>query len=301
VAMEYPEDCPAESRAKVEAAIIRAGRQFDSDRAKAKWRSDIEALFWTYVLTPFVVFAGESSRLGLWPADKMDGHCREFLRHLTIDAYYRKGKAAGLSNMISNWDGSIVWEAQQEIEKTSQWRRYENIRLKLAVKGRTRTQSTGIIPGQFAGLTAGDRGAQGIPQAAELGKGGVRFVRNGEYTVALPCGTGGGIFESGTVTAVRISYDILSVELTKVYSIVKAKRGDIGGAELRKQFRRSPLTGVADGHDWDDWAGGFSPKNPQRGRPKSAALTFLERKMALDRGTIKSYLSRSKKHPTPGK
>jgi hypothetical protein len=150
--MDYPRDFPAESRAKVEAAIIRSGRQFDSKRAKAKWRSDIETLFWTYVLTPFVVFAGESSRLGLWPADEMDRNCREFLRRLTIDAYYQKGRAAGLREMISNWNGSILWEAQQEIEKTAQWRKYENIRLKFAVKGRPTTQSTGIMRGQFSGL-----------------------------------------------------------------------------------------------------------------------------------------------------
>src|SRR6516225_4142783 len=67
VAMDYPQDFPAESRARVEAARIRAGRQFDSKKTKAQWRSDIEALFWTYVLTPFLVFAEESSRLRLWP------------------------------------------------------------------------------------------------------------------------------------------------------------------------------------------------------------------------------------------
>lgn len=160
--MNYPQDFPAESRARVEATRIRAGRQFDFNKAKAKWRSDIEAFFWTYVLKPFVVFAGESSRLGLWPVDKMDRNCREFLRLLTIDAYYQKGKAAGLRDMISNWNGSILWEVQQEVEKTSQWRKYENICLKFAVKGKPTTQSTGIIPGPFAGLTAGEREKLGL-------------------------------------------------------------------------------------------------------------------------------------------
>jgi hypothetical protein len=142
--MDYPHDFPAESRAKVEAAKIRAGRRFDSSRAKARWNSEIRALFWTYVLTPFLVFAEESARLVLWPADKMDQHCREFLRLLTIDAYYQKGKVAGLSEMISNWNGSILWEAQQEIEKTSQWRKYENILLKFSTRGRSATQETGV-------------------------------------------------------------------------------------------------------------------------------------------------------------
>ena len=132
-------------------------------------------------------------------------------------------------------------------------------------------------------------------QAVELGKGGVRFARQGESTVALPCDTSGEMFKSRTVSAVKVSYDILSAELSKVYSIVKAKRGKISGPELRMQFRGSPLARVADEQDWNDWAESFSPTNPQSGRPKGAALTFLERKMTLKRGTIKSYLSRSKK------
>jgi hypothetical protein len=139
--MDYPQDFPAESRAKVEAARIRAGRQFDSKRAKVKWKSDIEVLFWTYVLTPFLVFAEESARLGLWPADEMDKKCRESLRLLTIDAYYQKGKGAGVWDMISNWNGGILWEAAQKMEKTSQWRKYENILLNFAVKGKPVTQS----------------------------------------------------------------------------------------------------------------------------------------------------------------
>jgi hypothetical protein len=125
----------------------------------------------------------------------------------------------------------------------------------------------------------------------ELGQGGVKFVRreNGK-TCALPCGA-----DNNTVSAVLVSYDMLSIELPQIYSRVKETRGQLDGRELREQFQDSPLVAVTDEDDWNDWAQGFSPQNPQRGRPKSAALTFLERKMALDRGTIKSYLSRSKK------
>jgi hypothetical protein len=132
--MDYPGDFPAESRARVEAAGIRAGRRFDSNKARAKWRSDIQTLFWTHVLTPFLVFARESSRLGLWPGDKMDRNCREFLRLFTIAAYYQKGKAAGLREVTSHLDGSILWEVQQQIEKTLEWRKYENIGLRFAAK-----------------------------------------------------------------------------------------------------------------------------------------------------------------------
>lgn len=116
--MIYPTDFPPESRARVEASRIRAGRRFDSDKAKAKWHSDIEALFKRYMLTVFLSFAKEACLLRLWPAGKMREKCQEILRLLTSEAYFQKGKAAGLRDMISNWNGSILWEFQQEIEKT---------------------------------------------------------------------------------------------------------------------------------------------------------------------------------------
>ena len=156
VAMEYPGDFPAESRAKVEAARIRAGRRFDSDKAKARWNSDIEAFFKNYVLTMFLVFAMEARRLRLWPVDKMRENCQEFLRLLTIEAYFQKGKAAGLRDMISNWNGSILWEFQQEIEKTPQWRKFENILLKLA------EGSTGEKQAESSSVQNGDKSAQGV-------------------------------------------------------------------------------------------------------------------------------------------
>jgi len=131
--MDYPQDFPAESRARVEAALIRAGRQFDSKKPKVQWRSDVEKLFWTYVLAPFLVFAQESSRQALWPADEMDRKCREFLRRRTIEAHCERGIAAGLSDPIDNFSCGIRWAALQEIEKTSQWRKYQSIRLKYSL------------------------------------------------------------------------------------------------------------------------------------------------------------------------
>jgi hypothetical protein len=131
----------------------------------------------------------------------------------------------------------------------------------------------------------------------ELGQGGVKFARrvNGR-TYALPCSP-----ENSTVTATEISYAILCIELPQFCAYVKASGGQISGAELYEQFQDSPLAYVSDETDWDGWVESFSPENSQRGRPKGAALTFLERKMSIDRGTIKSYLSRAKKHPNERK
>lgn len=157
--MDYPQGFPAESRAKVEAAKIRAGREFDSMRTKVRWKSEIEALFWTYVLTPFLVFAREAYGLRLWTIDKMDQNCREFLRRLAIAAYYEKGKAAGLSDMIDNFSCDIRWEAEQVIQKTSQWRKYENILLKFAVKGHL-GKGTTEVPSASPGVEGSNREVQ---------------------------------------------------------------------------------------------------------------------------------------------
>lgn len=134
------------------------------------------------------------------------------------------------------------------------------------------------------------------PQPVELGPGGLKFVVQGDHTVALPCESLGGS-DNVTISGVKASYGVLSMELSKVMTIVKANKGQFSGADLCKQFRNSPLAGVADQSDWDSWVEDFAPTNSQRGRPKGAALTFLERKTTLGRKTIKSYLSRAKKIP----
>jgi hypothetical protein len=128
------------------------------------------------------------------------------------------------------------------------------------------------------------------PDVVELGRGGLRFVRRGAFTLAERCD---GIGDNGTTTAIGISYAILSAELPKVYALVKSKGGSVTASELRKQFRSSPLSDVADSRDWEGWTNDFSPKNRDRGRPKGAALTFLERKLSLERNTIKTYLSKA--------
>lgn len=156
--MDYPQDFPGESRAKVEAAKIRAGRKFDSERSEARWSSEVEGHFRNYLLTPFLVFAKEACALGLWPVDKMDESCQEFLRRLTIDAYVEKGRAAGLSDPISNWNGTILWEFEQELKKTPQWRRYENLLLKCANGARARAIAESVGQDKTAHTSEPDYG-----------------------------------------------------------------------------------------------------------------------------------------------
>jgi hypothetical protein len=145
--------------------------------------------------------------------------------------------------------------------------------------------------GQFRSSSTAQKKMDRDPRPVELGQGGVRFVSIGARTVALPCGDGP---DNSTVSAVNVSHAILSVELSKVSSVVKQCQG-ITGRELRKHFRGSILQSVADETDWQIWADGFSSENPLRGRPKGAATTFLERKTTLERVSLNSYRSRAKK------
>ncbi len=133
--MRYPSEFPPEFRNRVEAEKIRAGRDFDSEKQASRWTSDVEANLRHYILRTFLAFANEARDLRLWPVDEMDSNCREFLRLLTIDAYFEKGydKAGGrLTDMTSNWNGAILSEVEREFMNTSEWRQYQDVLLEVA-------------------------------------------------------------------------------------------------------------------------------------------------------------------------
>jgi hypothetical protein len=133
--IEYPPEFPQESRDRVEAEKIRAGRDFDSAKQSARWTSHIEELLRRYILGTFLAFAKEARTERLWPVDRMDSLCREFLRLRTIGAFYEKGYDSSgrrLRAMTSNLDGSILSEVQREFEKTPEWKQYQDALLEVA-------------------------------------------------------------------------------------------------------------------------------------------------------------------------
>jgi Helix-turn-helix len=152
--MDYPQDFPAESRAKVEAARIRARRRFDvaikrppriahlTDR-KVSGIPTAELIFWDYVLTPWFVFVKEAYRLRLWSVDVMKNRCEEALRHFVIEAYYHKGK--GIVAKPTDELGGIRLKIKLEIEKKTPWRKYENLLLKLAEESPIASYDIGLI------------------------------------------------------------------------------------------------------------------------------------------------------------
>jgi hypothetical protein len=145
--MDYPREFPKESRAKVEAEKVRAGRDFETAVKGARWRADEQKHLRTYILRVFLVFGSEAREKRLWPIDEMDRRCREFLRRFTIEARFQKGHGRDLGDMTSNWTGSILSEVQAEFEASPEWKRYEDLLLEVAD---SRTGGPDLAPGPRA-------------------------------------------------------------------------------------------------------------------------------------------------------
>src|SRR5438270_5117524 len=97
--MEYPSDFPPESRSRVAAERLRAGKAFDEARQNAPYQAygstvHLEAELRRYILRQFAIFVSEACKLGcegIWPVDRVEEAALEFLRRSTIDATFSKG------------------------------------------------------------------------------------------------------------------------------------------------------------------------------------------------------------------
>jgi len=78
--MEYPSDFPPESRARVAAERLRAGKDFDEAREHAPHRAygstvHLEAELRRYILRQFAVFTSEACELvrqGIWSVERVE-------------------------------------------------------------------------------------------------------------------------------------------------------------------------------------------------------------------------------------
>jgi hypothetical protein len=134
----YPQEFPATARAKVAAKKIVAAREFAEKRQGLRRDSEVEAALRVYILQVFLSFAEgafELGRQGVWSIDQVEAHAREFLRRTAIEANAEMGfNRAGhkLRSMVGNWDGHILPEIQQKLEKTPEWKQYTDGLLELA-------------------------------------------------------------------------------------------------------------------------------------------------------------------------
>jgi hypothetical protein len=141
--MEYPSDFPPESRARVAAERLRAGKDFDEAREHAPYRAygstvHLEAELRKYILRQFAVFVSEACELGcqgIWSVDRIEEAALEFLRRSTIEATFSKGSdKSGRTfgrDWIGNW-GDIGSKAMREFERSEEWRQFQEGLLQVA-------------------------------------------------------------------------------------------------------------------------------------------------------------------------
>ena len=81
--MKYPLKFPPESRSRVAAERLRAGKDFDEARENAPYRQyggtvQLEAELRRYILRQFAVFVSEACKLGcqgIWHVDRVEQAC----------------------------------------------------------------------------------------------------------------------------------------------------------------------------------------------------------------------------------
>jgi hypothetical protein len=124
-AVRYPREFTGEARNRVEAARLKAARDFEDRRNQAPsshWgpTAEDEKNLRGYILAVFLAFMREACKIGwqgVWALDKIRRECQEFLRLATIEAYYEKGHdktGRKLREMTSHLNGGILPEVQME-------------------------------------------------------------------------------------------------------------------------------------------------------------------------------------------
>jgi len=134
--MKYRSEFPPEARARVEAETLRAYAALEQDvRGVESGRRDVP--FIRCVMRVFITFAREACEFGkksnhrAWSDRELDQRCRDFLLWIVIDAWEDKAKDLGIRKMFSSsgWGYSIREEDRRRIEKSPEWKQYQELLL----------------------------------------------------------------------------------------------------------------------------------------------------------------------------
>jgi hypothetical protein len=134
----YPKELPEESRRRVRAEEILAGRDFEKAKQEADYWVDVRDLLRTYTLRVFLVFVREASELvrrEIWGIVRLESESLEFLRVFTISARSDKGYAQDgrrIGEMVSNYSGGLLDHVERAFRKSPLWQEYEDIMLAVA-------------------------------------------------------------------------------------------------------------------------------------------------------------------------
>src|SRR5947209_118586 len=141
--MQYPQNFPPESRSRVEAERLRAGKDFDQARQNAPHREYdarvyLEAELRRYILRPFAVFVSELCKRGsqgIVQVDEIEKAAWEFLRRFTIHAKSSKGFDKFGRKFAQNWTdnwGHLQPSLKREFERSDEWRQFQEELLHVA-------------------------------------------------------------------------------------------------------------------------------------------------------------------------
>jgi hypothetical protein len=152
--LRYPREFSAGARNRIEAKRIRAYQEFEKAREAASWDSDVQALLRQCILSVFLVFAREACALAnsgsaRWSIDKIDRECLEFLRIMTIEAWYDKGfdkNGGSFRSVTSNMNGSIETRTMRAFQATAEWQEYQELLLNVAGEDRNDDRDNAAVP-----------------------------------------------------------------------------------------------------------------------------------------------------------
>ena len=134
--MKYPNEFPRHARARVEAETLRAFGVLEQD-VRGKTRSERDVPFIRCVMRIFLVFVREACEFGkksghrAWTDRELDQRCRDFLLLIVVDAWQDKAKDLGVREMFTSggWGYSIQDDARRRIEKSDEWKQYQELLL----------------------------------------------------------------------------------------------------------------------------------------------------------------------------
>jgi lambda repressor-like predicted transcriptional regulator len=142
--MQYPRDFSSQAQARVEAAEIRAAKDFMDAKNALPRRgmygspAEVERLLKGYILTVFGAFAHGACELGrqlTWTVARIDSEVHEFLRLLVLRACREKGydtMGRPFSMGMIESGGGMTREAEREFKESVAWSKYQDERLEVA-------------------------------------------------------------------------------------------------------------------------------------------------------------------------
>jgi hypothetical protein len=131
----YPKELSERARALVELEELNASRDLDQERSRVTWSQygpgeEDEKNLRTYILRIFRVFARQACELGAqgtWEVDRIRSQADEFLRRLTINAFYTQGHdSTGRQLHVPNFTGNVSSELWRKYVKSIQWYQFED-------------------------------------------------------------------------------------------------------------------------------------------------------------------------------